>query len=110
MAGTVKKQSLSHHLVLHSSHVGSRRKDGHRLSSERRCSNPCCETRTQEGAEKTTDMSRMENSNGSTFHCRLGQILLFERANAIASSLAELYLLAPNKLDLGRSLSPASLS
>lgn len=69
------------------------------------CSNSCCETITQEGAKRTANISRLENLNGSTSHCRLGQIQSFERANTITSSLAELYLLAPNKLGLGRSLS-----
>lgn len=105
IAGTVKKRSLSpsSHLAFFSC---GKQKAARTLPLLRdRCSNSCCETRVQEGAERTANMNRMENPNGSTSHCRLGQIQLFERANAIASSSAELYLLAPNKLGLGRSLS-----
>ena len=105
MAGTVKKRSLS--LPSHRAFFScGKQKEARTLPLLRGgCSNSCCETRMQEGGERTANMSRMENSNGSTSYCRLGQIQSFERANAIASSSAELYLLAPSKLGLDRSVS-----
>lgn len=105
MAGTVKKRSLSPSPCLVFFSCG-KQKEARTLPLLRDgCSNFCCETRMQEGAERNANVSRMENANGSAPHCRLGQIQSCERANAIASSSAELYLLVPNKLGLGRSLS-----
>lgn len=108
MAGRVKKWSLSP-----SSHLAfflcGKQKEGWTLPLfSGGCSYSCRETRMQEGAERTANVNRIENLNGSTSHCRLGQIQSFERANAITSSSAELHLLAPNKFGLGRS--PLSLS
>lgn len=105
MAVTVKKRSLSPSLRLVFFSCG-KQKEARTLPLLRDgCSNSCCESRMEEGAERTADMSRMEKPSGSASYCRLGQIQSFERANAIASSSAELYLLVPNKLGLGRSLS-----
>lgn len=58
MAGTVKKRSLSPRLVFFSC---GKQKEARMLPLLRDgCSNSCCETRMQEGAERTANMSRME--------------------------------------------------
>jgi len=103
-AGTLKERSLSPSSRI--AFLCGKQKAGWTLPLLRGgCSNSCCETTMQEGAERTTNTSKTENPSGSTSQCRLRRIQSFGRANAIASSLVELYLLAPNKWGLGRSLS-----